>query len=1144
VLLGDNHKYQYLNKQKTIAYSSSLIQQNFGEDLTYHGIIKWNIINHSSEFIKVYNKYGYYVLHINNGKITEKLTNISKSPRIHFVIRNTNQIELNNIINYLNANYDVQQILKEYIDNNINYETKEVVEKLNSSIDQNELIIKYFDGKNIKKDDVKKILEINNELNKDIIKHESNRNFRWNLISLKFSNLFSYGEDNYINFKRKHGVIGILAPNYYGKSSILDIILYVLFDKCSRGNIRDIMNIFKNDFMCKLKIGIGSYTYIIKKSGKRNKDSVKSRVDFYRVIKDNIENLNGDDRRGTCENISTIFGEYTEFTYTTISLQNSNNNFIDMSQMTRKKFLNELLNIDIFDKLLEIAQDKKKELLIEINLLKIGDDVNTLTTSKDSFKHQISDIGIEIDEITRKISSICNMIETKRKELVPIDNNLKSSIVSLNIKKDKLLKIEKEIKTQEYENNCDKENINCRIKKIVLIDESIINEKHQKIINSNKELSSKLHNDINELSIHIELDVVEYNQEELILEKETTLKNYEKNNTLILKLNESNKEFNDVINSYNELVSNIYSKIEVLILNRKSIIKLDEDIDSLCDMSGKYKNDIETLKDDIREIDELLNKFHDEYETLDIKISEYDGIDQLVDEKQGYEKEIVEIDCEINKVSLQILNGEKILEQLKNHKFNPECEYCVQNPFVMNAYEIRDKSLPAMIDEFNKLEFNKQQISNKIDYTIDEKYKIYLSLLEKKKIVHEQLNNKNDEKTKNNMKLDKLLNNLLDIERKYKIAIDNEENIKFNNVINQDIKKLKEELDVLKHNYTQYNKNNDKIMKLNKLKEQYNKKLDELEINMEKCSKNKIIIENNKKSRDDIDKIKKELSDIDNFIDIEYENYNKNKKEKDVLNMSLIKIDEKILSNKERLIGVSMELKDIENEILKVELNEKNKIFNKRIENAIDEMEVEKNKLQKELTALNEGKMFLRIKLVSLEEKMERNYKNNQLLEEKQTEIELYKRYIESIQVDGIPYMLLQEYIPILEQEVNKILLSFVNFRVKMKVSNTNVDVLLEREEKTYVAQLSSGFEKFVINLSLRIALTNLSKKCKPNFIAIDEGWGAFDHTNINNVGEIFDYMRNWYDKVIIISHIEELKGNIDEIIEIRKEGIESKVIS
>ena len=113
-----------------------------------------------------------------------------------------------------------------------------------------------------------------------------------------------------------------------------------------------------------------------------------------------------------------------------------------------------------------------------------------------------------------------------------------------------------------------------------------------------------------------------------------------------------------------------------------------------------------------------------------------------------------------------------------------------------------------------------------------------------------------------------------------------------------------------------------------------------------------------------------------------------------------------------------------------------------------------------------------------------------------------------------------------------------------MTVSNTNVDILLEREEKTYVAQLSSGFEKFVINLSIRIALTNFSKKCKPNFIAIDEGWGAFDHTNINNVGEIFDYMRKWYDKVIIISHIEELRWYVDEVKELRKEWIASKVIS
>ena len=40
VMLGDIHKFQYLNESKTIAYAGSLIQQSYGENLNNHGNIK------------------------------------------------------------------------------------------------------------------------------------------------------------------------------------------------------------------------------------------------------------------------------------------------------------------------------------------------------------------------------------------------------------------------------------------------------------------------------------------------------------------------------------------------------------------------------------------------------------------------------------------------------------------------------------------------------------------------------------------------------------------------------------------------------------------------------------------------------------------------------------------------------------------------------------------------------------------------------------------------------------------------------------------------------------------------------------------------------------------------------------------------
>ena len=61
-LLGDIHKFQYLNANKTIAYASSLIQQNFGETLNFHGLLVWDIETCESKFVEVENDYGYITL--------------------------------------------------------------------------------------------------------------------------------------------------------------------------------------------------------------------------------------------------------------------------------------------------------------------------------------------------------------------------------------------------------------------------------------------------------------------------------------------------------------------------------------------------------------------------------------------------------------------------------------------------------------------------------------------------------------------------------------------------------------------------------------------------------------------------------------------------------------------------------------------------------------------------------------------------------------------------------------------------------------------------------------------------------------------------------------------------------------------------
>ena len=118
-------------------------------------------------------------------------------------------------------------------------------------------------------------------------------NTRWKLIKLEFSNLFSYSENNVINFKDYKGILGIIAPNHMGKSAIIDIILFTLYDKFPRkGTIKDIVNNRKKNFKSKITFKIGSWYYVIYKHGnKTDKGRVTTKIDFYRINKENIKEI-------------------------------------------------------------------------------------------------------------------------------------------------------------------------------------------------------------------------------------------------------------------------------------------------------------------------------------------------------------------------------------------------------------------------------------------------------------------------------------------------------------------------------------------------------------------------------------------------------------------------------------------------------------------------------------------------------------------------------------------------------------------------------------------------------------------------------------------------------------------------------------
>ena len=106
-LLGDIHKRQFINKEETIAYCGSLIQQNHGEDIG-KGYLLWDVPKRKSQYIEIPNDFGYYTINIDNGKLPE-LSDLPKKPRVRIRVSNTKPAQLKRVLTQLRKKAKIQE---------------------------------------------------------------------------------------------------------------------------------------------------------------------------------------------------------------------------------------------------------------------------------------------------------------------------------------------------------------------------------------------------------------------------------------------------------------------------------------------------------------------------------------------------------------------------------------------------------------------------------------------------------------------------------------------------------------------------------------------------------------------------------------------------------------------------------------------------------------------------------------------------------------------------------------------------------------------------------------------------------------------------------------------------------------------------
>lgn len=208
-----------------------------------------------------------------------------------------------------------------------------------------------------------------------------------------------------------------------------------------------------------------------------------------------------------------------------------------------------------------------------------------------------------------------------------------------------------------------------------------------------------------------------------------------------------------------------------------------------------------------------------------------------------------------------------------------------------------------------------------------------------------------------------------------------------------------------------------------------------------------------------------------------------------------------VVSDSSDLCGVYDTIKEVE---IKLERERKEQISNARnigsYEAAIETLTAEKETLEKDLI-----------------------------------DLEIYELFNVSMSKKGLPSRLISKLLPLVNAEIQNILLGVCNFTVELEVDDdsNSLEVYINYGDKRRIIELGSGMEKMISAIATRVALINMSSLPKSNIFIIDEGFGALDDANLEACTRLLKSLKKYFNQILIISHVDAIKDAVDNFVEI-----------
>lgn len=440
-MLGDIHKQQSLDKYGKIRYPGSTVQQGFGECVD-KGMLIWEIRGKNDFDVKSVtfnNPNPFITIELENGKVPE--LDIPNNALIRLVSREHITLEAMkkavdiaqhryrpDNITFLSKNINKNQVSQKSVDEVKNEDLRDVTV-------QRKLIKEFLSEYKLKDTVMNKVLELNDKYNLLVQSEEEvMRNVNWKLQKFEFDNLFNYGEGNSIDFSALNGIVGVFGKNFSGKTSIIDGLLYTMFNTTSKNERKNIniINFSKDSGRGYLQLltDDGTVWSIDRQSNKFSKKTkgqevIEAKTDlvFSSTSIDGVtEELNDITRNDTDKEIRKVFGTVEDFLLTSMSSQLDSLSFINEGSTKRKEIFAKFLDLQFFDKKFKLAKEESSNLKGALKRLEGRDFAKEIDEAQTELDETSVDRAIKVKEH----DGLKSFLEQEKEKLNDINNLIKA----------------------------------------------------------------------------------------------------------------------------------------------------------------------------------------------------------------------------------------------------------------------------------------------------------------------------------------------------------------------------------------------------------------------------------------------------------------------------------------------------------------------------------------------------------------------------------------------------------------------------------------------------------------------------------------------------------------------------------------------